>query len=43
MKLVIKNLLLLLMKKKYRELKERIRMINSQRSDLEKTNLIEEG
>ena len=42
MKLVIKNLLLLLMKKIYRELKESIRMINSQRSDLEKTNLIEE-
>ena len=29
--------------KKYRELKESIRMINSQRSDAEKTNLIEEG
>ena len=43
MKLIIKNLLLLLMKKIYRELKESIRMINSQRSDLEKTNLIEEG
>ena len=30
-------------KKKYRELKERIRMMNSQRSDVEKNNLIEEG
>ena len=30
-------------KKKYRELKESIRMRNSQRSDVEKTNLIEEG
>ena len=29
--------------KKYRELKERIRMMNSQRSDAEKINLIEEG
>ena len=29
--------------KKYRELKESIRMINSQRGDTEKTNLIEEG
>ena len=29
--------------KKYRELKESIRMINSQRSDTEKINLIEEG
>ena len=29
--------------KKYRELKESIRMINSQRSDAEKVNLIEEG
>ena len=28
---------------KYRELKESIRMINSQRSDVEKINLIEEG
>ena len=32
----------LLMTKKYRELKENIRMMNSQRSDVEKTNLIEE-
>ena len=29
--------------KKYRELKESIRMMNSQRSDLEKISLIEEG
>ena len=29
--------------KKYRELKESIRMMNSQRSDAEKTNLTEEG
>ena len=29
--------------KKYRELKERIRMMNSQRSDVEKNSLIEEG
>ena len=29
--------------KKYRELKESIRMMNSQQSDTEKNNLIEEG
>ena len=29
--------------KKYRELKESIRMMNSQRSDAEKINLIKEG
>ena len=29
--------------KNYRELKESIRMMNSQRSDTEKINLIEEG
>ena len=29
--------------KKYWELKESIRMMNSQRSDTEKNNLIEEG
>ena len=29
--------------KKHRELKESIRMMNSQRSDTEKINLIEEG
>ena len=30
-------------KKKYRALKESIRMMNSQRSDAEKVNLIEKG
>ena len=30
-------------KKNYRELKESIRMMNSQRSDTEKLNLIDEG
>ena len=30
-------------KKKYRELKESIRMVNSQRSDIEKVSLIEAG
>ena len=29
--------------KKYRELKESIRMMNSQKSDVEKLSLIEEG
>ena len=29
--------------KKYRDLKERIRMMNTQRSDSEKITLIEEG
>ena len=29
--------------KKYRELRESIRVMNSQRSDVEKSNLIEEG
>ena len=29
--------------KKYRELKEIIRMMNNQRSDVEKINLIEDG
>ena len=29
--------------KKYRELKETIRIMNSQRSDVEKVSLIEEG
>ena len=29
--------------KKYRQLKESIRMMNSQRSDVKKINLIEEG
>ena len=31
------------MRKKYRELKESIIMMNSQRNDVEKVNLIEEG
>ena len=43
MKLVLKTLRKLLLKKKYRELKESIRMMNSQRRDAEKVNLIEEG
>ena len=34
---------LLIKKKKYRELKESIRMVNIQRSDAEEVNLIEEG
>ena len=34
---------LLMKKKKYQELKESIRMMNSQRSNAEKVNLIEEG
>ena len=42
MKLVMNNLWQLLMKKKYQELKESIRIMNSQRSDVEKINLIEE-
>ena len=43
MKLVMKILRELLMKKKkYRELKENIRMMNSQRSDAEKVSLIED-
>ena len=43
MKLVMKTLGQLLMKKKISTLKESIRMMNSQRSDIEKINLIEEG
>ena len=43
MKLVMETFWQLLIKKKYRELKESIRMMNSKRSDTEKTNLIEEG
>ena len=43
MKVVMKTLRKLLMKKKYRELKEGIRMMNSHRSDAKKVNLIEEG
>ena len=41
MKLVMKTILN--EEKKYRELKESIRMMNSQRSDVEKISLIEEG
>ena len=43
MKLVMEILLQLLMKKKKWELKESIRTMNSQRRDIEKINLIEEG
>ena len=47
MKLVMKTLWLLMTiineEKKYQELTESIRMMNSQRSDAEKNNLIEEG
>ena len=44
MKLVIKTLWQLLLRKKiYQELKESIRMMNSQRSDYEKIKLTEEG
>ena len=44
MKLVIKTLWQLLMRrKKYRELKENIRMMNSQRIDVAKIKLIGEG
>ena len=39
-----KDLMIIINKeKKYRELKESIRMMNSQRSDVEKISLIEEG
>ena len=31
------------MRKKYRELKESIRMMNSQRRDVDEINLVEEG
>ena len=44
MKLVMETLWLFLMKKKkYRELKESIRTMNTQRSNAEKVSLIEEG
>ena len=44
MKLVTKTLWQSLTRKKnYRELKKSIRIMNSQRSDVEKINLIEEG
>ena len=39
----MKNLWQLLMRKKIRELKESIRMMTSQRSDIEINNLIEKG
>ena len=42
MKLIMKTIWQLLLGKKYRELKESIKMMNSQRSDSEKINLIEE-
>ena len=43
MKLLMKTLRQLLRKKKNRELKESIRMMNSQRSDNEKNNLFEKS
>ena len=43
MKLVMKILTILNEEKKYLELKESVRMMNSQRSDTEKLSLIEEG
>ena len=44
MKLFMKTLWqLLIKKKKNQELKESIRMMNSQKSDVEKISLIEEG
>ena len=43
MKLIMKTLRQLLMKKRYQELKESIRMMNSQRNDAERIILIEEG
>ena len=43
MKLVMKILRQSLIKKKNRELKESIRMMNSHRSDGEKVSLIKEG
>ena len=44
MKLVMKTFETIINEeKKYRELKESIRMMNSQRSDAEKVNLIKEG
>ena len=39
----MKTLRQLLMKKRYQELKESIRMMNSQRNDAERIILIEEG
>ena len=43
MKLVMKILTILNEEKKYLELKESVRIMNSQRSDTEKLSLIEEG
>ena len=43
MKLVMKTLRQLLMKKKISSIKRSVRIINIQRSDAEKVNLIEEG
>ena len=43
MKLVMKTLRQLLRRKKYRELKESIRMMNSHKSNAKKVSLIEEG
>ena len=43
MKLVMKTLQQLTMKKEIRELKESIRMMKSQRSNLERNKLIEDG
>ena len=43
MKLDMKTMTIINEEKKYWELKERIRMMNSQRNDVEKINLIEEG
>ena len=37
------NMIILNEETKYRELKESVRMMNSQRSDVEKVSLIEEG
>ena len=43
MKLVMKTLWQLLMRKKLSRIKESIRVINTQRIDSEKINLIQEG
>ena len=41
--LIYNEIFFSLMRKKYRELKESIRMMNSQRSDVEKISLIEQS
>ena len=41
--IMYEDFMTILNEEKYRELKESIRMMNSQRSDVEKTSLIEEG